>query len=231
MEDGLRIVVARMGISTIRNIIGGGQFEIFGLDASLIQRCFAGSASHPGKITYTQIAEQVIERVARIDQNQRPGFTESSARRRKLIDIGLYRFRRDGEYHAYNPFLVRTLQKAAQTGDLEDYRRYTALVYQRPPTALRDLLTFVPTTPIPLEQVESMESIRARFVISAMSLGALSPETHRTIAAAMNSIGGRNHTGEGGEDPNWYHETVNGYPVSSKIQQVASARFRGTTHD
>jgi len=155
--------------------------------------------------------------------------SEPHGRRRKLIDLGYYRFRRDGEYHAYNPHLVRALQKVAQTGDVEDYRRYTALVYQRPPTSLRDLLTFVPTTPIPLEQVESMESIRARFVISAMSIGALSPETHRTIAAAMNSIGGRNNTGEGGEDPNWYHETLNGYPVSSKIKQVASARFGVTT--
>jgi glutamate synthase (NADPH/NADH) large chain/glutamate synthase (ferredoxin) len=146
-----------------------------------------------------------------------------------LVDIGLYRFRRDGEYHAYNPLLVRTLQKAAQSGDREDYQRFTELVYQRPPTTLRDLLTFRPTAPIPLEQVEPMESIRARFVISAMSLGALSPETHKTIAAAMNSIGARNNTGEGGEDPNWYHETLDGNPVSSKIKQVASARFGVTT--
>ena len=244
IEDGLRKVMARMGISTIRNIIGGGQFEIFGLDESLIQRCLAGSAAHPGKISYAQIAGQVLERIARIDQNQysgrpdipgrpgtpeRPGLAESNGRRRKLIDIGLYRFRRDGEYHAYNPLLVRTLQKAAQSGDKEDYRRFTELVYQRPPTNLRDLFTFRSTAPIPLEQVEPMESIRARFVISAMSLGALSPEAHKTIAAAMNSIGGRNNTGEGGEDPHWYSETLDGNPVSSKIKQVASARFGVTT--
>src|SRR5436305_9292617 len=103
------------------------------------------------------------------------------------------------------------------------------MVYQRPPTALRDLFTFTETTPISLEEVESMEAIRARFVASAMSVGALSSEAHRTIAAAMNSIGGRNNTGEGGEDPEWYHENMNGYPVSSKIKQVASARFGVTT--
>src|SRR5436305_7529192 len=103
------------------------------------------------------------------------------------------------------------------------------MVYQRPPTALRDLFTFTETTPISLEEVESMEAIRARFVASAMSVGALSSEAHRTIAAAMNSIGGRNNTGEGGEDPEWYHEDMNGYPVSSKIKQVASARFGVTT--
>jgi glutamate synthase domain-containing protein 2/glutamate synthase domain-containing protein 1/glutamate synthase domain-containing protein 3 len=241
LEEGLRKVMARMGISTIHNIIGAGQFEVVGLDPHLVQRCFAIAGAQPaysGKVTLIQLAAQVIERcqalqaeweqAANSAQEQRVG-SESHGRRRKLIDIGYYRFRRDGEYHAYNPFLVRALQKAAQSGNMEDYRRYTALVYQRPLTALRDLLTFVPATPIPLEQVESMESIRARFVISAMSIGALSPETHRTIAAAMNSIGGRNNTGEGGEDPNWYHETLNGYPVSSKIKQVASARFGVTT--
>ncbi len=245
IEEGLRKVMARMGISTIRNMIGGGQFEIFGLHPDLVRRCFAGSdtvAAHPGKINFTQIAGQVIERVDRIKSQfpqigqegmaaaseEKPVVTEIN-RRRKLIDIGRYRFRRDGEYHAYNPLIIRALQKAAQSGEMADYKEFTSLVYQRPPTALRDLVTFVPTNTFPLEQVEQMESIRARFVISAMSLGALSPETHRTIAAAMNSIGGRNNTGEGGEDPAWYHEQMNGYPVSSKIKQVASARFGVTT--
>jgi glutamate synthase domain-containing protein 2/glutamate synthase domain-containing protein 1/glutamate synthase domain-containing protein 3 len=282
VEGGLRKIMTRMGISTLRNIIGASQFEIFGLDPHLIQRCFAGSPAHPGTVTATQIAQQVLERVARVAQNDqseygrgdpggrpgngrsdtadsggqpgngragtvdpggqpgngragitdaggRPELASLNGRRRKLTDIGNYRFRRDGEYHAYNPLLVRALQKAAQSGDMEDYRRFSEMVYRRPPTAVRDLFTFVPTTPIPLEEVEPMEAIRARFVISAMSLGALSPETHRTIAAAVNSIGARNNTGEGGEDPNWYHEQLNGYPVSSKIKQVASARFGVTT--
>ncbi len=245
IEEGLRKVMARMGISTIRNIIGGSQFEVFGLHSDLIRRCFAGFdtvAAHPGKVNFMHIAEQVIDRVKRIKSQspqigqegtvasteKKPIVTEIN-RRRKLTDIGRFRFRRDGEYHAYNPFIIRALQKAAQSGDISDYREFATLVYQRPPTAIRDLLTFIPTNPIPLEQVESMESIRVRFVISAMSLGALSPETHRTIAAAMNSIGGRNNTGEGGEDPVWYHEQINGYPVSSKIKQVASARFGVTT--
>src|SRR5260221_11161315 len=92
-----------------------------------------------------------------------------------------------------------------------------------------DLLAFVPTIPIPLQQVEPMESIRACFVVSAMSIGALSPETHRTIAAAMNSIGARNNTGEGGEDPAWDHEILYGHPASSKITQVYTARFGVTT--
>src|SRR5258707_965179 len=240
IEDGLRKVMARMGISTIRNIIGAGQFEIFGLDPQLIQRCFAVSSSqtiHPGKVSFTQVAGQVIERVSRnrsqgeqatAAAEQKSGITELN-RRRKLTDIGYYRFRRDGEYHAYNPVIIRALQKAAQSGDRADYQSFTELVYRRPPTTMRDLLAFVPANPIPLEQVEPMESIRARFVVSAMSIGALSPETHRTIAAAMNSIGARNNTGEGGEDPAWYHETLYGHPVSSKIKQVSTARFGVTT--
>ncbi len=241
IEDGLRKVMARMGISTLHNIVGAGQFEIIGLHPDLAQRCFTNSPSHPGTVNCAHIAHKLLEQKAailegearqseapaRLAKPERPG--EAGGRKRKLIDIGQYRFRRDGEYHAFNPLLVRFLQKAAQSGDMADYRRYTELVYQRPPTTLRDLFEFAPAAPIPLEDVEPMESIRARFVVSAMSLGALSPETHKTIAAAMNKIGGRNNTGEGGEDPNWYHETMDGVPIGSKIKQVASARFGVTT--
>ncbi|HLJ34621.1 MAG TPA: glutamate synthase large subunit, partial [Ktedonobacteraceae bacterium] len=227
IEDGLCKVMARMGISTVRNIIGAGQFEVVGLESRLIEHCFTGSAARPGNVTLAMIARQVLERSHAIQKSveEEQQAAAHNTRRRKLNDTGTYRFRRDAEYHAFNPLLVRALQKAAQSGTREDYTAYTTMVYQRPPTALRDLLSFVQTTPIPIEQVEPMESIRARFVVSAMSIGALSPETHRTIAAAMNSIGCRNNTGEGGEDPDWYSETLEGYPVSSKIKQVASARF------
>jgi glutamate synthase domain-containing protein 2/glutamate synthase domain-containing protein 1/glutamate synthase domain-containing protein 3 len=223
VEEGLRKVMARMGISTIRNIVGGSQYEVLGLHPDFIERCFAGAAVVPGKVTLSRVAEEAIKHY----ESLRPAQTvaETNVKRRKLNDMGRYRFRRDAEYHAYNPLIIRALQKAAQTGDSNDYRQYTSLVYHRPPTTLRDQFSFAPANPIPLEQVESMESVRAHFVISAMSVGALSAETHRTIAAAMNSIGGRNNTGEGGEDPAWYHETLEGYPVSSKIKQVASARF------
>ncbi len=228
IEDGLRKVMARMGISNIRNIIGAGQFEVIGLEPSFVNRCFTGSANHPGNISLTLVASQIIAQAQVVQETQGKG-ADTSGRRRKLTDLGRYRFRRDAEYHAYNPFIVRALQKAALSGNRDDYQEFTSLVYNRPATALRDLLTFVPTAPIPLEEVESMESIRSRFVVSAMSVGALSPETHRTIAAAMNSIGCRNNTGEGGEDPAWYSETLHGFPVSSKIKQIASARFGVTT--
>ncbi|HEY6541470.1 MAG TPA: glutamate synthase-related protein, partial [Ktedonobacteraceae bacterium] len=232
IEDGLRKVMARMGISTIRNIIGAGQFEIIGLAPELVERCFVGSPAHFGNLTLPIIAAQILERVSHQSElagSYRMEGETAAGRRRRLADIGRIRFRRDAEYHAYNPLIIRALQKAAQSGSEEDYEQFTRLVYQRPTTALRDTLTFAPRMPIPVEQVEPLEAIRARFVVSAMSLGALSPETHKTIAVAMNSIGGRNNTGEGGEDPDWYAETVNGIPVSSKIKQVASARFGVTT--
>ncbi len=227
VEEGLRKVMARMGISTLHNIIGAGQFEIVGLTPQFVERCFTGSANQPGNVTFVHIAEHLIAQSLSLLQGKEA--PEANAKRRKLSDVGQYRFRRDAEYHAFNPLIVRALQKAAQSGSNEDYRQFTSMVYKRPPTALRDLLTFVPREPVPLEQVEPMEAIRARFVASAMSVGALNAETHRTIAAAMNSIGCRNNTGEGGEDPNWYHETLEGYPVSSKIKQVASGRFGVTT--
>ncbi len=227
IEEGLRKVMARMGITTLRNIVGAGQFEILGLAPEVVQRCFVGSALIPGKITFQRVAEQLIQHFQSLANT--PDVGESTLKRRKLNDQGRFRFRRDAEYHAFNPLIIRALQKAAQSGALEDYKQYTSLVYHRPPTALRDLLKLKQTASIPLEQVESIDAIRARFVVSAMSVGALNPETHRTIAAAMNSIGGRNNTGEGGEDENWYHETLEGYPVSSKIKQVASARFGVTT--
>src|SRR6266700_1630398 len=151
IEDGQRKVMARMGISTIRNIIGGGQFEIFGLHPDVVRRCFAGSdivATHPGKVDFKHIAWQVIERVNRMkslssqienksksaSSEKKPVVTEIN-RRRKLTDIGRFRFRRDGEYHAYNPLIIRALQKAAQSGDIADYKEFSKLVYQRPPTA------------------------------------------------------------------------------------------------
>ncbi|HLZ22097.1 MAG TPA: glutamate synthase-related protein, partial [Ktedonobacterales bacterium] len=232
IEHGLRKVMARMGISTMRNIIGAGQFEVVGLAPELVERCFASSPAHFGTLTLPIIAEHIIERVSHLPELAGGSRVEGEAatgRRRRLTDIGRIRFRRDAEYHAYNPLIIRALQKAAQSGSEEDYEQFTHLVYQRPTTALRDTLTFAPRMPIPVEQVEPLEDIRARFVVSAMSLGALSPETHKAIAVAMNSIGGRNNTGEGGEDPDWYAETVNGIPVSSKIKQVASARFGVTT--
>jgi|GEM_PF-786 len=145
--------------------------------------------------------------------------------RLRLADRGYIRFRRNAEYHAANPQVVKALQQAARSGERADYQRYVELVYSRPPMAIRDLLTFRPGRPIPLEEVEPAEMIVRRFVSSAMSLGALSPEAHLTLTLAANQLKARSNTGEGGEDPAWFWDTRNGVSTNSRIKQVASARF------
>ncbi|HKV57283.1 MAG TPA: glutamate synthase central domain-containing protein, partial [Ktedonobacteraceae bacterium] len=134
IEHGLRKVMARMGISTLRNIIGAGQFEVVGLAPELVERCFADSPTHFGNLTLPMIAEQLIERVSHLSKPIETYRVEGeiAGRRRKLADIGRIRFRRDAEYHAYNPLIIRALQKAARSGKEEDYEQFTRLVYQRP---------------------------------------------------------------------------------------------------
>ena len=134
---------------------------------------------------------------------------------------GLYKFVHGGEYHMYNPDVIDTLQKAVRTGAMADYRRYAQHVDARPPSALRDLLLpHAAGAAIPLEEVEPVEAILKRFDSAGMSLGALSPEAHEALAIAMNRLGARSNSGEGGEDPARY-----GTEKSSKIKQVASGRF------
>src|SRR6185437_14368091 len=135
----------------------------------------------------------------------------SAAPLKILPDAGFVRFRREGESHAYNPAAVRAIQKAAQDNDPAAYREARAIFDALPPTSLRDLLTFAADRPaIPVAAVESMESIRARFITTAMSLGSLSPEAYTTLSRAMAMIGGRSNSGEGGEDPAWYHSDDGG---------------------
>jgi len=218
LEAGLLKVMSKMGISTLASYQGAQLFEIIGLADTVVERYFTGTPARLGGLDLRGIGERVLER-------HRLAYAEPIE---KLPDYGMARFRKDGEYHAYSPMNVRALQQAVQTGDRTQYRAFVQLIESRPPMALRDLLTFRPTTPIPLDEVEPMESIRKRFVVTAMSLGALSPEAFRTLAIAMNRIGGRSNSGEGGEDPDWYYEPGPDIP-HSRIKQVASARFGVTT--
>lgn len=214
LEYGLLKIMSKMGISTLASYQGAQLFEILGLSQDVVDQFFTGTPSRLGGLDLAGIAERALKRHA-------SAFTEPIDR---LPDWGFVRFRKDGEYHAFSPMNVRALQQAAQTGDREAYRQYVQLVQDRRPMALRDLLTFRPTQPIPLDEVEPAEEIRKRFVVTAMSLGALSPEAHRTLAIAMNRIGARSNCGEGGEDPDWYYEEGTDVP-HNKIKQVASARF------
>ncbi|MBI3457197.1 MAG: glutamate synthase large subunit [Candidatus Rokubacteria bacterium] len=216
LEYGLRKVMSKMGISTVTSYQGAQIFEAIGLARAIIDRCFGGTPSRVGGIGFEEIAAEVLER-------HREGF---AAARTRLPDTGFYRFRKGGEQHAFNPNVIKAFHAATKSGRYEDYKRYAELVNTREPLALRDLMAFRPDRrPIPAEEVEPVSAIVRRFSTQAMSIGALGPEAHKTLATAMNRLGARSNTGEGGEDPEWWHPLPNGDLAASKIKQVASARF------
>ncbi|MDQ3044232.1 MAG: glutamate synthase large subunit, partial [Chloroflexota bacterium] len=214
LENGFLKVTAKMGISTASGYRGAQIFEAIGLDQTLIDRYFTGTPSRLGGIGLAEIEADIRRR-------HNDAYAENAS---KLPDLGLTRYRKEGEVHAFNPPLVKALQHAVLSNDPADYATYHAQVKAQPPTAIRDLLAFKPLgKPVPLADVEPAADLIRRFVVTAMSLGALSPEAYRTLAIAMNRLGARSNSGEGGEDPRWYDET--GDIPHSKVKQVASARF------
>ena len=225
IERGLRTLMSKMGVCTFSGYCGAQLFEALGLDASLVDRFFPGTASPVGGATLADVAATVLARHQRAFAAAVP-----------VADYpGLHGFRRDGEYHATNPVIVRGLQKSRdealtplmQTG-APAYETFKSHVYGRPAQAIRDLLELapaLPVTPARLDQVESVEAICRRFFASAMSVGALSPETHRTIAVAMNRLGARSNSGEGGEETDRFARPNYGDWDGSRTKQVASARF------
>ncbi|HZU76783.1 MAG TPA: glutamate synthase large subunit, partial [Dehalococcoidia bacterium] len=216
VDAGLLKIISKMGISTITGYHAAQIFEAIGLDQATLDLCFTGLDSRIGGVGLVQLAQEVIDRHRRAYAN---------GKLPSLDPGGYVRYRREGEYHAFNPDVWRTLHKAAQTGSYDEYRQYASIVQNRPPTVLRDLLDFVPGEPVPLDEVEPAEQIVKRFVTAAMSLGALSPEAHATMAVAMNRLGAKSNTGEGGENAERRRIDENGDTANSKIKQVASARF------
>ncbi len=216
LDAGLLKIMSKMGISTVSSYQGAQIFEALGIGDDLIERCFTGTTSWIGGIGMEELAESIIER-------HRRAFEPTSAK--KLDDHGYYHFRRDGEEHRNSPKMVRALHAAVASGSYEDFKVFSSLVDDREPIAIRDLLQFKPRDPISEEEVEPIEAIFRRFSSASMSLGALSPEAHVTLAVAMNRIGARSNTGEGGDDPVRYWPSENGDSPHSKIKQVASGRF------
>jgi glutamate synthase (NADPH/NADH) large chain len=210
IDKGLYKIISKMGISTINSYRGAQLFEIVGLHQEVVELCFKDTVS---RIQGARFADLEAE------QTQ---LAERAWRRRQPIETGgLLKYIHGGEYHAYNPDVVGALQRAVGGGDYADYQEYARLVNERPIATLRDLFRLKPAAvPIPLEEVEPIEAILPRFDSAGMSLGALSPEAHEALATAMNRLGGRSNSGEGGEDPVRY-----GTEKSSKIKQVASGRF------
>ena len=217
VEQGILKIMSKMGISTVSSYRGAQIFEAIGLSRPLVERCFTGTPSRVGGIDFAQIARDSL------------AWHEEAfgmSRRATVEQGGYYRYRQDGEFHAANPEVVKRLQKAARSGDPAAYQEYAEYINSRPATCLRDLLEFKSDRkPIPIDQVESMEEIRKRFCTPGISHGALSRETHVALAIAMNRIGGKSNSGEGGEDPVRYKRLPNGDWANSKIKQVASGRF------
>ncbi|HET7419536.1 MAG TPA: glutamate synthase large subunit [Candidatus Dormibacteraeota bacterium] len=207
LEAGLLKVMAKMGISCVTSYRGGEVLEALGLGAEVMETCFPAVPSRVGGLNLDD-----IERLLR-------------GRPEAVPDHGRVRFRKAGEHHAYNPLAVRAAQKAAQTGDVESYREWRRLSSMGGPQSLRELIAMRECTqPVPIEEVEPATRIVTRFISTAMSLGALSPEAHEALAIAMNQVGARSNSGEGGEDPDAYFD-AGGVRRDNRIKQVASARF------
>jgi glutamate synthase domain-containing protein 2/glutamate synthase domain-containing protein 3 len=223
INKGLLKVFSKMGISTIQSYHGAQIFEALGLNQDVIERFFTGTASRIAGIGLQEIVEEVLTR-------HRHAFPEEGAS--PFLDVGgQYQYRRDGEYHSVNPETIHALQAAVRTGSQAQYDRYAAALnaHSRDLGTLRGLLDYK-RDPIPLEEVEPAEAIVKRFATGAMSLGSISREAHETLAIAMNRLGGRSNTGEGGEDPVRFKLDANGDSRNSAIKQVASGRFGVNSH-
>lgn len=207
---GLSKIISKMGIATVASYRGAQLFEIVGLDADVVELCFPETAARVGGVGFARLDTEARELAGKAwNELQKPEVG------------GLLKYVHGGEYHMYNPDVVMTLQRATRSGDARDWQAYADVVNSRPPSALRDLLQLKKAdTPTPLDEVADASDLLRRFDTAAISLGALSPEAHEALAIAMNRLGGRSNSGEGGEDPARY-----GTDKRSKIKQVASGRF------
>ena len=221
VKKALLKIMAKMGISTIRSYRGAKIFESIGLSESLLKTYFGTETSTIGGIGLETIARDAIAmHDAGFSKNVCTDF---------LPNLGLFHYRKDGIKHAWNPETISTLQLATRTGSYEKYKEFTRLVDEKDsPIFIRDFFDFK-RNPIDIDKVEPVESIVKHFVAGAMSFGALSREAHEAIALAMNKLGTRSNTGEGGEDNERFHATVDGISLSSKTKQIASGRFGVTT--
>ena len=221
---GVLKVMSKMGISTVASYTGAQVFEAIGLDGALIDEYFTGTSSRIGGVGLSVLAAEVATRHRQANE---PRPTERA--HRELEVGGEYQWRREGEFHLFNPKTVFKLQHATRAKRYEIFKEYTAAVDDQAEHlgTLRGLLRLKPAAggPIPLSEVEPISSIMRRFATGAMSYGSISAEAHETLAIAMNRIGGRSNTGEGGEDADRYTPDANGDLRRSAIKQVASGRF------
>jgi glutamate synthase (ferredoxin) len=217
-------VMSKMGISAIQSYRGAQVFEALGIRQDVIDHYFTWTPSRVGGIGLDVIAQEVLLR-------HHAAFPPRPVNGHVLPSGGLYQWRKDGEQHLFTPESIHRLQKAVRTGSFKVFQEYAGLINDQSVNActLRGLLDFKASTPIPIEEVEPVESIVKRFKTGAMSYGSISKEAHETLAIAMNRLGGKSNTGEGGEDPARYKLEPNGDSKNSAIKQVASGRFGVTS--
>ncbi len=214
IRKGLMKILSKMGISTIASYRGSQLFEGIGLADEVVNLCFSGLTS---RIQGADFSDFQVD----LERNAKNAWKA----RKSLDQGGLLKYVHGGEYHAFNPDVVSTIQDAVQTGSQKSYDKYAQLVNERPVATIRDLFKLNTKNSINIDEVESVDKIFPRFDSAAMSLGALSPEAHEALAQAMNELGGNSNSGEGGEDPKRYGTLRN-----SKIKQIASGRFGVTPH-
>lgn len=221
INKGILKIMSKMGISTLRSYRSSQIFEAVGIHQNVINKYFAGTVTRIGGIGICEIAEEVLIPHRRaFTQEQQP----------EVLTEGVYSYRKKGEHHGWNPETISLLQWSTSTADYNKFKEYSRQVNidNESPGFIRGLLR-LKRNPIPIEEVEPVENIMKRFVTGAMSYGSISREAHETLAIAMNRIGGRSNTGEGGEDPARYTPLENGDSIRSAIKQVASGRFGVTT--
>ena len=224
-EKGLLKILSKMGISTLQSYRGAQIFEALGLSEEVIARCFAGTASRIGGAGLDIIAKETILR-------HKEAYPDREVEAAYLSTGGVYQWKKDGEFHLWNPETIVSLQEAVWENDYEKYKKFARLINEQSgnPVTLRSLLKFRKTKPVPIAEVEPVETIVKRFCTGAMSFGSISKEAHQAIAIAMNRLGGRSNSGEGGEDPARFTPLANGDSLRSAVKQVASGRFGVTTN-
>lgn len=222
---GLMKILSKMGICTIQSYHGAQIFEILGLNEEVVNRYFEGTPSRIGGIDVEDIAKEVLER-------HNKAFNKLRKPENELDVGGIYSWRKEGEFHLFNPETIYKLQLATRNNNYEAFKEYTSIADDQSKNlcTIRGLLKFTKFNPIPIEEVEPISQIVKRFCTGAMSLGSLSKEAHETIAIAMNRLGGKSNCGEGGEDEARYKINSNGDSKRSAIKQVASARFGVTAN-
>ncbi len=218
INKGLLKVMSKLGISAIQSYKGAQTFEALGISKEVVDVCFTGTISRIQGMKFDDLAKEALVK-------HKLAFDDREAN--ELIDLGIFQWKQRGEYHLFNPQSVHLLQHSTKTNDYDLYKKYTKVINNQGKIAvtLRSMLEFADASPIPLSEVEPADNIMRRFATGAMSFGSISHEAHSTLAKAMNRIGGKSNSGEGGEDEKRFKKLGNGDWERSAIKQVASGRF------